>query len=76
MDTGVTIYRNLMSGITIYSSPMSESGKGTEVHNWIVLENMQRFSKVLECSRVGHVSWGSEIRGTEFRDRAGGSLKV
>ena len=34
----VSIYRSPMSGITIYGSPMSESRKGAEVHNWKVLE--------------------------------------
>ena len=37
-----------MSGITIYGSPMSESGKGTEVRNWKVLEGSRKISKVLE----------------------------
>ena len=33
MGAEVTIYRSLMSEITIYSSPMLESKKGTEDHN-------------------------------------------
>ena len=33
MGVEVTIYRSLVLEITIYSSLMSESGKGKEVHN-------------------------------------------
>ena len=44
----VTIYGSLMLEITIYGSLMSESGKGMEVRNWKVLEDLQKFSKVLE----------------------------
>ena len=37
-----------MSEITIYGSPMSESGKETEVRNWKELEDSQKFLKVLK----------------------------
>ena len=33
MGAEVTIYGSPVSGITIYGSLMSESGKGMEVHN-------------------------------------------
>ena len=33
MSSEVAIYRSSVSEITIYSSPMSESEKGMEVHN-------------------------------------------
>ena len=46
--TEVTIYGSPMLGITIYGSLMLESGKGTEVRNWKVLESSQKISKVLE----------------------------
>ena len=76
MDAGVTIYGSLMSEITIYGSLMLKSGKGTEICNWKVLENMQRFLKVLEHFQVGHMSWSLKVRGTEFGHRVSKSLKV
>ena len=62
-----------MSGITIYGSPMLESGKGTEVRNW---KGTRKFAKDLEGSRTGHVSRSSEVRGTESGDGVGGSPEV
>ena len=62
-----------MSGITIYGSPMSESGKGTEVRNWKVLESSRKFLRVLE---TGHMSQDSEFGETESGDGVGRSPEV
>ena len=62
MSAGVTIYRSPMSEITIYGSLMSESEKGMES---MYQKSTQRVSKGLGCSRVDHMSWSSELRGTE-----------
>ena len=70
--SGITIYGSLMLGITIYGSLMSESGKGTEVRNWKVLESSRKVSKVLD--RVTCRS--SEVGGTESGDGVGGSPEV
>ena len=48
MSARVIIYGSPVSGITIYGSSMSESGKGMKVRNWKVIKGLQRFSKVLE----------------------------
>ena len=62
MGAEVTIYGSPVLEITIYDSLMSESEKGMEAHNWKVLESMRRFSKVLKCSWVGHMSQSLEVR--------------